>query len=54
LRLVLRSAPIAAGRARPLVDSVTTGKDNMPSWYGIHKNEEIEAIWAYIRATVDK
>jgi len=26
----------------------------MPSWYGIHKNEEIEAIWAYIRATVDK
>jgi mono/diheme cytochrome c family protein len=36
------------------VDSVTTGKDNMPSWYGILKNEEIEAIWAYIRATVDK
>jgi cytochrome c6 len=36
------------------VESVTTGKDNMPSWYGILKNEEIEAIWAYIRATVDK
>jgi mono/diheme cytochrome c family protein len=36
------------------VDSVTSGKDNMPSWYGILKNEEIEAIWAYIRATVDK
>jgi len=36
------------------VDSVTTGKDNMPSWYGILKDEEIEAIWAYIRATVDK
>jgi mono/diheme cytochrome c family protein len=30
------------------VDSVTTGKDNMPSWYGVLKNEEIEAIWAYI------
>ena len=36
------------------VDSVTTGKDNMPSWYGILNSEEIEAIWAYIRATVDK
>lgn len=36
------------------VDSVTTGKDNMPSWYGILKSEEIEAIWAYIRATVDE
>jgi cytochrome c6 len=36
------------------VDSVTTGKDNMPSWYGILSDDEIEAIWAYIRATVDK
>jgi cytochrome c6 len=36
------------------VDSVTTGKDNMPSWYGILNSEEMEAIWAYIRATVDK
>jgi mono/diheme cytochrome c family protein len=36
------------------VDSVTSGKDNMPSWYGILKIEEIEAVWAYIRATVDK
>jgi mono/diheme cytochrome c family protein len=36
------------------VDSVTSGKDNMPSWYGILKMEEIEAIWAYIRATVDR
>jgi mono/diheme cytochrome c family protein len=36
------------------VDSVTSGKDNMPSWYGILNGEEIEAIWAYIRATVDK
>jgi mono/diheme cytochrome c family protein len=36
------------------VDSVTSGKDNMPSWYGILENDEIEAIWAYIRATVDK
>jgi len=29
-------------------------KDNVPSWYGILTTEEIEAIWAYIRATVDK
>jgi mono/diheme cytochrome c family protein len=36
------------------VESVTTGKDNMPSWYGILKDDEIEAIWSYIRATVDK
>jgi mono/diheme cytochrome c family protein len=36
------------------VNSVTTGKDNMPSWYGILSDDEIEAIWAYIRATVDK
>jgi hypothetical protein len=36
------------------VDSVTGGKDNMPSWYGILKSEEIEAIWAYFCATVDR
>jgi mono/diheme cytochrome c family protein len=36
------------------IDSVTTGKDNMPSWYGILSDEEMESIWLYIRATVDK
>jgi mono/diheme cytochrome c family protein len=36
------------------VESVTNGKDNMPSWYGILQPDEMEAIWAYIRATVDK
>jgi mono/diheme cytochrome c family protein len=36
------------------VDSVTSGKDNMPSWYGILRDDEIEAIWSYIRATVEK
>ena len=35
-------------------ESVISGKDNMPSWYGILKPDEIEAIWAYIRATVDR
>ena len=36
------------------VESVISGKDNMPSWYGVLKMDEIEAIWAYIRATVDR
>jgi mono/diheme cytochrome c family protein len=36
------------------VESVTSGKDNMPSWYGILGDDEIEAIWSYIRATADK
>jgi mono/diheme cytochrome c family protein len=36
------------------VESVITGKDNMPSWYGILKDDEIDAIWSYIRAMVDK
>jgi len=36
------------------VESVISGKDNMPSWYGILKADEIEAIWAYIRAIVDR
>jgi mono/diheme cytochrome c family protein len=34
--------------------SVISGRENMPSWYGILKTEEIEAIWTYIRATVDR
>jgi len=36
------------------VEAVTSGKDNMPSWYGVLKDDEIEAIWSYIRAMVDK
>jgi mono/diheme cytochrome c family protein len=36
------------------VSSVISGKDNMPSWYGILTAAEIDAIWAYIRATVDR
>jgi len=36
------------------VQSVISGRDNMPSWYGVLKMDEIEAIWSYIRATVDK
>jgi mono/diheme cytochrome c family protein len=33
---------------------VISGKDKMPSWYGVLKPEEIEAIWAYIRSMVDR
>ena len=36
------------------VNSVISGKDNMPSWYGILTAEEIDMVWAYIRATVDR
>jgi mono/diheme cytochrome c family protein len=36
------------------VESVTSGKDNMPSGYGVLRDDEIEAIWSYIRAMVDK
>jgi mono/diheme cytochrome c family protein len=36
------------------VDSVTSGKDNMRSWYDILKDDEIEAIWSYTRATSGK
>jgi len=36
------------------VNSVISGKDMMPSWYGVLTAAEIDAIWAYIRATVDR
>ena len=36
------------------VNSVISGKDNMPSWYGILTPDEIDSVWAYIRATVDR
>ena len=45
---------LTPGEHERFVESVTSGKDNMPSWYGILKDDEIEAIWSYIRATVDK
>jgi mono/diheme cytochrome c family protein len=35
------------------VNSVLDGKGQMPPWRGALTVEEIEAIWAYIRATVD-
>lgn len=36
------------------VNSVLNGKKEMPPWKGTLDDEQIEAIWAYIRATVDQ
>jgi len=36
------------------VNSVLNGKGQMPPWRGALTEEEIEAIWVYIRATVDR
>jgi mono/diheme cytochrome c family protein len=36
------------------VGSVLDGKRQMPPWRGALDMEQIEAIWAYIRATVDR
>jgi mono/diheme cytochrome c family protein len=33
---------------------VLNGKRQMPPWRGALADDQIEAIWAYIRATVDK
>jgi mono/diheme cytochrome c family protein len=32
---------------------VLNGKGQMPPWRGALTEEEIETIWAYIRATID-
>jgi mono/diheme cytochrome c family protein len=32
------------------VNSVTNGKNSMPAWGGVLKQEEIEALWAYVVA----
>jgi len=42
------------GQHDEFVRSVISRRENMPSSYGVLKPEEIEATWAYIRATVDK
>ena len=36
------------------LDAVLNGKRQMPPWRGSLAPEQIESIWAYIRATVDK
>jgi mono/diheme cytochrome c family protein len=35
------------------LDAVLNGKRQMPPWRGALQMEQIEAIWAYIRAKVD-
>jgi mono/diheme cytochrome c family protein len=36
------------------VNSVVNGKNTMPPWRGVLDAEQVDAIWAYIRATVDR
>jgi mono/diheme cytochrome c family protein len=36
------------------VHSVLNGKNDMPPWQGVLEPDQIEDIWAYIRATVDR
>jgi mono/diheme cytochrome c family protein len=36
------------------VNSVLNGKSQMPPWRGVLGPEQIEQVWAYIRATVDR
>jgi mono/diheme cytochrome c family protein len=36
------------------VNSVLNGKNTMPPWRGVLDAEQIDSIWAYIRATVDR
>jgi mono/diheme cytochrome c family protein len=33
---------------------VLNGKNTMPPWRGVLDMEQIDSIWAYIRATVDR
>ena len=36
------------------VDAVLNGKRQMPPWRGALQPEQIDSVWAYIRATVDR
>ena len=36
------------------VTAVLDGKNQMPPWRGALQMTQIEAIWAYVRATVDR
>ena len=36
------------------VNSVLDGKSQMPPWRGVLDTDQIESIWAFIRATVDR
>jgi mono/diheme cytochrome c family protein len=36
------------------INSVLNGKKDMPPWRGVLRPDQIEEVWAYIRATVDR
>lgn len=36
------------------LDAVFNGKKQMPPWRGVLETDQVEAIWAYIRAKVDR
>jgi mono/diheme cytochrome c family protein len=36
------------------VSSVLNGKKDMPPWRGVLRPNQVEEVWAYIRATVDR
>jgi mono/diheme cytochrome c family protein len=36
------------------VNSVLNGKKDMPPWRGVLRPDQIEEVWGYIRATVDR
>lgn len=36
------------------LDAVLNGKRQMPPWRGALEPDQIESIWSYIRATVDR
>jgi mono/diheme cytochrome c family protein len=35
------------------VNAVLNGKNTMPPWRGVLDSEQVDAIWAYVRATID-
>jgi alcohol dehydrogenase (cytochrome c) len=41
---------LRAGEHERFVNSVLHGKNTMPSWQGVLTSEQIEDLWAYIRA----
>jgi mono/diheme cytochrome c family protein len=45
---------LRAGDHDRFVNSVLNGKTQMPPWRGVLDMEQIESIWSFIRATVDR
>src|SRR5262249_23305178 len=46
--------PFRAADHDRFVNSVLNGKTPMPPWPGVLDMEQIESIWSFIRATVDR